>query len=208
MLELINVSKKFGNRKIIDEVNLKINSKDIIGVLGANGAGKSVLLKTISGFLKPDNGKIISYDDIGISIQDNSLYESLSVYQNLSYFADIYKVKDKKTTIQNISNRLGISSILNSNVGNLSGGTKKKVDIACSLINGPRVLILDEPFTGLDKNFVNELINLLKEINSYGVSLIISTHIFPQIKDICNRFILVKDSVVSEISKYQATEMF
>ncbi len=208
MLEFINISKKFGNRKILDNVSFKINSKDIIGVLGENGSGKSVLLKTLSGFLKQDSGKIISYDNIGMSIQDNSLYESLSVYQNLNYFADIYQVKNKKVVIQNISDRLGISKILNSNVGNLSGGTKKKIDIACALINEPRLLILDEPFTGLDKNFVSDLLKFLKELNGYGVSLIISSHIFPQIKEICNRFIVIKDSSVSEISKSQAMEMF
>ncbi len=208
MIELINVSKKLGKRKILDGINFKLNDKDIVGVLGSNGAGKSVLLKTIAGFLKPDSGEIISSGEIGISIQDNSFYESLTVYQNLSYFADIYKVKNKKVVIQNISNRLEISALLNLPVENLSGGTKKKIDIACSLLNEPRTLLLDEPFTGLDRNFINELIYLLKEINSYGVSLMVSSHIFPQIKDLCNRFIIVKEGKILEIPKSQAIAMF
>lgn len=208
MLELINVSKSFGNRKILDNINLKFANKEIIGILGPNGAGKSVLLKIIAGFLSPDKGRVYSNGKVGISIQDNSFYESLTVKQNLNYFANIYKVEDKKNKIAELIHELGLSNFVNSNVSTLSGGTKKKLDLACSLLNDPSILVLDEPFTGLDRSFTNELVRLLKKLNERGLTLIISSHVVPSTFDLCNRFLLVEDGSVSPVSKEIVKEMF
>lgn len=208
MIELVNVSKKFGKRKILNNVSLKIGHKEIVGILGPNGAGKSVFLKTLAGFLKPDKGHVVSSGEVGISIQDNSFYESLTVKQNLYYFARIYKIKDKKRRIDEIVNRTGLKQFFNSHVNTLSGGTKKKLDLACSLLNNPSTLILDEPFTGLDKFFVNELINLLRGLNEQGVTLVISSHIVPHIFDLCNRFLVVEKGDVSEMEKDMVKEFF
>ncbi|MBM3231970.1 ABC transporter ATP-binding protein [Candidatus Pacearchaeota archaeon] len=201
MIELVNVSKKLGGRKILDNVSLKFGGNDVVGVLGPNGAGKSVLLKTIAGFLKPDKGKIYSKGEIGISIQDNSFYESLTVEQNLYYFARIYRIKEKKKKINELLKELGLEKFVKSGANTLSGGTKKKLDLACSLLNSPSTIILDEPFTGLDKMFVDELNTLLKTIHSLGVTIIISSHIIPSMIDICNRFILVQDGEIKEVSR-------
>lgn len=208
MIELINVSKKFGKKIVLNNVNLNIADNEIVGILGANGSGKSVFLKIISGFIKPDKGKVNVSGAIGISIQDNSFYESLTVKQNLKYFANIYGVKEKKEIIKYLTGRLGLDNFLNANAGTLSGGTKKKLDLACSLLNSPHILILDEPFTGLDKKFVMELAYFLRQLNKSGIGLIISSHNFSQISEVCNRFLMVDKTSVTEVSKSQAIEMF
>ena len=207
MIELVGVSKKFGKRRILHNVNLKIGYREIIGIIGPNGAGKSVLLKTMAGFLKPDQGQVFSSGEVGISIQDNSFYESLTVKQNLKYFSRIYNVKDKEK-INEIVEELGLKQFLNSNVNTLSGGTKKKLDLACSLLNDPSTLILDEPFTGLDKMYVNELVSLLIRLNNRGITLVISSHIVPHTYSLCSRFLVVQDETVKEISKERVKVLF
>ena len=207
MIELVGVSKKFGKRRILHNINLKIGYKEIIGIIGPNGAGKSVLLKTMAGFLKPDKGQVFSSGEVGISIQDNSFYESLTVKQNLKYFSRIYNVKDKEK-INEIVEELGLKQFLNSNVNTLSGGTKKKLDLACSLLNDPSTLILDEPFTGLDKMYVNELVSLLIRLNNRGITLVISSHIVPHTYSLCSRFLVVQDETVKEISKERVKVLF
>lgn len=206
MIELVNVTKKLGGKKILDNVSLKIGNKEIIGVIGPNGAGKSVFLKTVAGFLKPNKGKVFTFGEVGMSIQDNSFYESLTVKQNLTYFSRIYKIKQRKKKIEELLIELGLSKFANSNVNTLSGGTKKKLDLACSLLNNPSTLVLDEPFTGLDKLYVDDLTNLLKILNNLGITLVISSHILPHIFDLCTRFLLIKDGQVKEVTKEDVKE--
>jgi ABC-2 type transport system ATP-binding protein len=203
-----NVSKKFNRRKIIDNISFKISQRDIFGILGSSGSGKSVLLKMMMGFIKPDSGSILVSSKIGFSTQENSIYLNLTLKQNLKYFAKMYNVPNKNQQIKNLISLLGLEGFENTLACNLSGGTKKRLDIACALLNDPKILFLDEPFSGLDSFLVNQLSEFLKKLKQQGITIILSSHLLQQVENLCNKLIFLKDKKVFSISKSQLKNLY
>jgi len=203
-----NVSKIFNNNKVLYDINFKINKGDIIGILGRSGSGKSVILKIISGFISPTTGSIKTNKKIGFSVQSNSLYETLTLKQNLNYFAKIYEVKNSKEQIEKLIKFLHLESYKKILVKNLSGGTKKRLDIACALLEDPEILILDEPFVGLDSFLVNELSMFIKILQKKNNTIIISSHLLHQLENLCSRFLFVEKGKLKEITKDQLKNLY
>lgn len=206
IISLKEITKEFGKKKILDKINLNIQKGDVLGIVGPSGEGKSVLIKILIGFYKEDSGeKFISInpDKIGFSMQENSIYDSLTTKQNLEYFAKIYGLKrnDRKTKIPEILQLMDLKEFENILTKNLSGGTKKRLDIGCALVNSPEIIILDEPFLGLDPERINNLLAILSKLNKRGTTLVITSHIVPELLKICNKIGLVKNKQFRLINK-------
>lgn len=208
VLRVHNLSKKFKKKQILKNVNLSINKGDIAAVIGGSGSGKSVLLKTIIGFLKPNKGSVTLNEVIGFSAQSNSIYENLTVKQNLHYFSEMYEVRNRKEAIENLIDVLQLDQYRNVHVRNLSGGTAKRVDIACALLENPEILVLDEPFTGLDFLLVERLSIFLKKLQKIGTTIIISSHKLNQVENLCNKFFLMSEGSATEITLAQFRNLY
>ena len=208
VIEIKDMSKTFRRKKVLEKVNLTINSGEIVGILGGSGSGKSVLLKTILGFYYPTTGIIKIYKKVGFSTQDNSLYESLTLQQNLDYFSRVYNIADGRKKIDFLIELLQLEEYRKTIVKNLSGGTKKRLDIACALLEDPEILILDEPFVGLDSFLVSRLSEFLKSLQKKGNTIIFSSHILNQVETLCNRLFFVEKNTVKEINKSQLKELY
>lgn len=208
VIKLQGISKKFKNKIILDNISLSINKQEIIGITGKSGSGKSILLKIILGYIKQDKGTISIKSRIGFSSQENSLYENLTLYQNLNYFAKINNVEKRKEKIKELLDILCLKEYEKYLIKNLSGGTKKRVDIACALLNNPEVLILDEPFVGLDHLLIKQLSDFLLKLKKNGMTIIMSSHVLEPIETLCNRILFVKDNKLSNVNKTELKEAY
>lgn len=214
ILQIRGLSKSFGKKQVLDAVDLDINSGEIFGVIGMSGAGKTTLLEILIGFIKPDNGTIMFIPRVttsavpentspvsitkepdtikkifGFATQEPSFYDKLTVEENLRYFASLYNLKkeDIANKINSILDFVDLSDEKQTLAGDLSGGMKKRLDIACSLINNPSILILDEPTADLDPVSRKHIWNLIKKINAQGSTIIVSSHFLEEMDILCNR---------------------
>jgi ABC-2 type transport system ATP-binding protein len=208
------VSKSFGKLKVLDSIFFTIRKGESIGLVGRSGCGKSVLLKIIIGFLSKDSGEIsidhVTKDKIGFSMQNNSLYEYLTVRQNLNYFSKLYGIprKKRRAIIPDIIKKLRLEEFEKVLVKELSGGTRKRVDIACALLNNPDILILDEPFLGLDPELVSKLAGFILELNRKGTTILISSHRITELGMICSRFVLMKEKKLNSIGRNELANAY
>ncbi len=197
LLRTEKLCKNFHKKSIIKDINFTINDKEIIGLVGKSGCGKSVFIKLLIGFYLPSSGEIIRNNDvkIGFSMQNNSLYENLTAYQNLKYFCSIISMnrKTRKLKIESLLKDLYLEEYRNVLVKNLSGGTKKRLDIACALINDPDIIILDEPLVGLDPEEVKQISEIIINLNKKGKTILLSSHIIDELTKICTDYIVLKD---------------
>ena len=187
-LEIKNISKKYNDQDALINVSFSLKQGDIVGFLGPNGAGKTTLMKIITSTLKQDIGDVIVFgnntitneivtkNNIGYLAENNPLYNEMDVNEYLYFIAELYKTKNKKDIINSLIKKTGLENERTKKIEQLSKGFKQRVGIAASLINDPKVLILDEPTTGLDPNQLIEIRNLIKEVGKEKIVLL-STHI-------------------------------
>lgn len=204
-LEIINLTKKFGEQIALNNINIQINKNEIIGLLGPNGAGKSTLMKSVVGGLKIEEGQII-YDgkditedeisakkNMGFLPENNPLYQEMYVKEYLQFVANIHHVPYEK--VDEIINLVGISPEKSKKISQLSKGYKQRVGLAQAIIHSPDLLILDEPTNGLDPNQIIEIRNIIKEIGQQK-TVILSTHIMQEVEALCTRVILIHEGKV------------
>ena len=208
-LDIKNISKKYANQIALKEISFSLKKGDIVGFLGPNGAGKTTLMKIITSTLKQDIGEVYIYgnntiydeiktkNDIGYLAENNPLYKEMNVTEYLDFIASIYSIKNKKDLINDLILKTGLEKEKYKLIENLSKGYKQRVGIASALINNPKVLILDEPTTGLDPNQLVEIRNLIKEVGKEKIVLL-STHILQEIPKICNHIIIIKEGEIVE----------
>ena len=213
-LEIKNIGKKYNNQDALKNVSFSLKKGDIVGFLGPNGAGKTTLMKIITSTLKQDLGDVIVFgnntltndlitkNDIGYLAENNPLYKEMDVNEYLDFIASLYKVKNKKEIINSLIIKTGLKDERSKKIEQLSKGFKQRVGIAASLINNPKVLILDEPTTGLDPNQLIEIRNLIKEIGKDKIVLL-STHILQEIPKICNHIIVINNGEIVENIKME-----
>ncbi len=221
-LQIINLTKKFGDQTALNNINIEINNTEIIGLLGPNGAGKSTLMKSIVGALKIDEGQIVfngkdireneieSKKNIGFLPENNPLYDEMYVKEYLSFVADIHQVS--KHRIAEIIELVGITPEGSKKISQLSKGYQQRVGLAQAILHAPDLLILDEPTNGLDPNQIIEIRNVIKEIGKEK-TVILSTHIMQEVEALCSRVILIhqgniiQDSNIEEFKgKYSSLE--
>ena len=210
MLELINYSKSYGEKKAVDNLSLKIESGDIYAFVGPNGAGKTTSLKSICGILDFDSGDILID---GISIKKNpilckkkiaylpdnpDLYEFMKGIDYLNFICDIYEVKEgREEIIKKYSDEFELTGFLGNTINTYSHGMKQKLAIISLLIHHPKLLILDEPFVGLDPISTHKLQDILKELTKNGAAVLFSTHVLEVAEKLCNKVaIIIKGKVV------------
>lgn len=211
ILEVKNLTKSFGNRKILDNINLTIYEKEIVGLIGPNGAGKTTLIKSILKLYNIDNGsvKICGFpinkhledalSKTGSIIEKPDLYLNISGRKNLEVVALMNHLKDKEY-INEIIEIVGLEDRIDDKVKNYSLGMKQRLGLATALIKKPRLLILDEPTNGLDPYGIKELRQLLKKISERNkMSILISSHILSEVENICDRVVIIqKGKLVSD----------
>ncbi|TXF74866.1 ABC transporter ATP-binding protein [Chryseobacterium sp.] len=221
-LQIIGLTKKFGEQTALNDINLTIDRNEIIGLLGPNGAGKSTLMKSITGVLKIDEGQIVfngndiseheilSKKNIGFLPENNPLYPEMFVKEYLSYVADLHKIE--KGRVDEVIELVGITPEKSKKISQLSKGYKQRVDLAQAILHSPDLLILDEPTNGLDPNQIIEIRNVIKEIGKEK-TVILSTHIMQEVEALCTRVILIhngniiQDSPVEEFKgKFESLE--
>ncbi|MHA3045267.1 ABC transporter ATP-binding protein [Riemerella anatipestifer] len=222
ILDIVNLTKKFGEQVALNQINLTIQKKEIIGLLGPNGAGKSTLMKTISGVLDIEEGEI-SFNGTSLSVgtldakkkigflpENNPLYTEMYVREYLELVADIHRIPKQST--DEVIDLVGITPEKSKKIGQLSKGYKQRVGLAQAIIHQPDLLILDEPTNGLDPNQILEIREVIKEIGRKK-TVILSTHIMQEVEALCSRVILIhkgnimQDSPIEEFKgKYASLE--
>jgi len=211
-IKINSVSKSFGKNNVINNVSLNIPKGKILGLVGVSGSGKTTLLKMIVGFYKPTNGSVlldnknILYSKpirrhFGFGSQENCFYGKLNVEENVRYFAELYGLSDEFVDLRldSVLNLVGLYSARKTLADNLSTGMKRRLDIACSLIHDPNVVILDEPTEDLDLNLREEILDLIRKINKEGKTVIMTSHLLEEIENICDNVGIL---VNGKIAKY------
>ena len=188
ILSLEHVTKRFGYRCILNDISFSVETGEFVTLIGNNGAGKSTLLRIISTLSKPTNGRIFFYganqkqsqrewqQKIGIISHENRLYGDLSSKDNLRLFGTLYGVEDLESKTDKILQETNLSHVARLPIGNFSSGMKKRLMIARLMLCKPEILILDEPFTGLDQNSNQWFQNYLKSFHQQGGTVIMVTH--------------------------------
>lgn len=213
MLEIKNFSKIYkGGKKAVDKFNLTVASGDIYGFIGHNGAGKSTMIKAIAGVLDFEEGEIFvdGYDlkkspidckKIIAYIPDNpDLYEHLTGIQYLNFISDIFKVgkEEREERIEKYGDLFEITSALGDLISSYSHGMKQKLALISALIHKPKLLLLDEPFVGLDPKASLILKNTMHEICKEGSAIFFSTHVLDVAEKLCNKIAIIKDGKLIE----------
>lgn len=212
MIEVKNVTKKYGSLSAVDDISFKINEGEIVGLLGPNGAGKSTTMNMMTGYIEPTEGEILigGYDivkkskkakeQIGYMPEGVPLYSDLTVKEFVSYMAELKKVdrKNRKEMVDKIINQTGLKEVEKKLTKNLSRGYKQRVSMAGALVGEPKILILDEPTVGLDPKQITEIRELIKELGKTH-TIILSSHILSEVSQICNKVIIInKGKIIAQ----------
>ena len=226
LLEIKNISKSYGAQRVLCAINQTFDAGRIVGLLGPNGAGKSTLMKIVTGYIAADEGEVlidakrVSVDDVatkrlvGYLPEHNPLYLDMYVREYLSFVAEVYGLKGvaRRETVEGVIERTGLTVEANKKIGQLSKGYRQRVGIAAAIIHNPRVLILDEPTTGLDPNQLIEIRQLIKDLGRDRL-VIFSTHIMQEVEQVCDDVIVInKGNVIEQgekdalVAKYGSIE--
>tara|TARA_B100000674_G_scaffold37771_1_gene26400 strand:- start:13 stop:726 length:714 start_codon:yes stop_codon:yes gene_type:complete len=218
MLNVKDISKSIKGKKIVSKVSIEISESDIFGLLGPNGAGKTTTFYIIAGLMNPDEGKImLSSEDIsklpmhkrsklGIKYlpQEPSVFQNLTVYENLLGLAELSFKNDKdiKNFVSSSIEEFGLSEITQLKGRQLSGGQRRKVEIARTLAAKPKIILLDEPFAGIDPIAIEDIKKVLKKLSGKGIGILITDHNVRETLEICNQAAIISNGeIISQGTK-------
>lgn len=216
VIELNNVTKSFGDHEVLKGVNLKVNSGEVVSVIGASGSGKSTMLRCINLLERPDGGDIVFNGEsifgqdvniagyrtkVGMVFQSFNLFENMNVLKNCT-IGQIKVLKRDKKEAEEIAlkylEKVGMSAFVNARPAQLSGGQKQRVAIARALAMEPEVLLFDEPTSALDPEMVGEVLLVMKRLAESGLTMIVVTHEMQFAKDVSSRVVFMDGGVVAE----------
>ena len=220
-IEISHISRSFGEQTVLRDISFQIGEGEVVGFLGPNGAGKTTTMRILAGALDYRNGsaKICSVEvadnpletkkNVGYLPEQNPLYTDMYVREYLNFVAETYRLgHEKEKRVEELIDLVGLRPEIRKKIGQLSKGYRQRVGLAQALIHNPKVLILDEPTTGLDPNQLVEIRNLIKEIGK-NRTVLFSTHILQEIEAVCNRVIIINKGEivadytdVNQISRY------
>ena len=212
MIEVKNVTKKYGKAVAVDNISFNIEDGEIVGLLGPNGAGKSTTMNIITGFIEQTEGDVIidgyntlkkpkkAKKEIGYMPEGVPLYTDLTVKEFVSYMAEIKQVnkKERKEKVEKIIEKTGLKDVEKKLIKNLSRGYKQRVSMAGALVGEPKILILDEPTVGLDPKQITEIRSMIKELGKEH-TIILSSHILSEVSQICNKVIIINKGKIVAI---------
>jgi len=188
IIDVEGLVKRFGSKAVVNGVSMRVRRGEIYGFLGPNGSGKTTTIRMLCGLLRPDGGQgtCLGYDihreselikpQVGYMAQHFSLYEDLTVQENMDFIARLYGVAQRKRAIENAIERIGLDRFARQLAGTLSGGWKQRLALACCLLHGPKLLLLDEPTAGVDPKARREFWDQVHDLAADGITALISTH--------------------------------
>jgi ABC-type multidrug transport system ATPase subunit len=200
VIDVRNLRKSFGERKVVEGLSLQVDKGEICGFLGANGSGKTTTIRMLCGLLVPDagEGECIGLDiirqaplirrHVGYMTQKFSFYEDLTVFENLDFVASVYEMKNRRAAVDDIMTRLGLLDRRDQLAGQLSGGWKQRLALAACVLHEPKLLLLDEPTAGVDAKARREFWDLIHDMAGEGLTVLVSTHYMDEAER-CNRIV-------------------
>lgn len=209
-IETHNLTKKYKDKVAVNNLNLSIKKKELFALLGTNGAGKTTTIKMLSSIILPTSGEIIINDldlsknkqkikeILNVSPQETAIAPNLTVLENLEFMAGVYEIKDKKKKIEELIKLFKLESILKQKAKTLSGGWQRKVSIAISLINDPKILFLDEPTLGLDVIARKELWNIINDLKKEK-TIILTTHYMEEAESLADRIGIMANGTLVDV---------
>jgi len=215
VIEVEGLVKHYGEVKAVDGVSFSVQEGETFGLLGPNGAGKTTLMEIMCGLRRFDQGKVTIHGfdlvkdslkvraSIGFCPQETLLYDLLSVRENLAFSAALYSMSTKnfKERVEFSSKVLGIGEFLKRRVQQLSGGMKRRANLAASIIHDPPIVILDEPTVGFDPTIKREFWELIRNLKSYGKTVLLSTHDMYEADEICDRVAIMERGKIAALDK-------
>ena len=211
ILELKNITKRYDDKLVVDNVSFSINEGETFGLLGPNGAGKSTIISMICGLVKPDKGNILidgysitkdsilAKKNIGMVPQDIALYENLSAIDNLKFWGTLYGLSGNllKSRIDEALEITGLKDRAKNKIKSYSGGMKRRINIAAAFMHHPKLLIMDEPTVGIDPQSRNHILEFTKNLNeNYGTTVIYTSHYMEEVEMLCNRLVILDEGKI------------
>lgn len=208
IVKVENVTKYFKQEKVLDDVNMNLETGHIYGIVGKNGAGKTVLFKIIAGFIKPSSGKVTVAgkiigvdrdfpDSLGLIIETPGFLSQYNAYQNLLYLANINN-KISKEDIKEAIRMVGLDPDSNKKVGKFSLGMRQRLGIAQAIMENPNLIILDEPMNGLDKKGIEDVKELLLKLKGDGKTILMASH-YAEGMEICDEVFQMEDGKLGDM---------
>jgi len=203
MIHTTNLTKEYNGFKAVDNLNLKIDAGQIYGFLGPNGAGKTTTILMLLGILKPTRGEIYIMGEplsknplsikkkIGVVSEKQYLYKDMTAGEYLNFFADLYRVKNKKERIDQLLSAVGLLEVKNKKLGAFSRGMQQKLGFVRALLHDPQLLLLDEPVSGLDPTGIKQVRDLIEEENKKGKTIFISSHLLSEVEKLCSKVAII-----------------
>ena len=213
-IEVNKLTKKFKDKIAVNEIDLKIKQGELFALLGTNGAGKTTTIKMLSGLILPTSGSIIIdkmdikkdvfkiKEILNVSPQETAIAPNLTVKENLEFMAGVYQIKNKEKKINELINMFKLDEVLSKKAKILSGGWQRKVSIALSLINDPKILFLDEPTLGLDAIARKELWKVIKELKG-KITIILTTHYMEEAESLSDRIGIMSNGNLVDVGTPQ-----
>ena len=236
LLKTVDLTKKYDNKVVVDNLNIEIEEGEVFGLLGPNGAGKSTTMNMISGIVRPTLGNVEFMDmdfeknrkklidNLGYIPQELAIHGNLKAWENVELFTSLYGIKgaELKERIDESLEYVGLLEKKNEYAKNFSGGMKRRLNIACAIGHHPKLLIFDEPTVGIDPQSRNFILDKIKESNKNGATVIYTSHYMEEVEAICTRIAIMdngkviatgtsdelKKMVVDDISTITLEEVF
>lgn len=212
MLKVENVEKFYKSRRAVDNVSITVNQGEVVGVLGPNGAGKTTIFSIIIGILKPSAGRIFLGDmeithlptykraRLGLCYlpQEPSIFRKLTVEENIMAILEFQTMSsyERSNTLSRLMQELNISSLAGQQAITLSGGERRRVEIARALASSPAFIFLDEPFAGIDPISINDLQHIISQLKSKNIGILITDHNVQHTLEVCDRVYILNDGVI------------
>ncbi|MCR8642729.1 ABC transporter ATP-binding protein [Paenibacillus sp. N1-5-1-14] len=218
ILEVKNLTKKFGDFIAVDHMSLSVAEGEIFGFLGANGAGKSTTISIVSSLIRSTEGEVFILgkditkhgkfvkSNIGIVPQDIAIYSNLTAYENVAFFAGLYGLRGSELhdRVMEALEFVGLTDKAKSIPGNFSGGMKRRLNIACAIAHRPKLIIMDEPTVGIDPQSRNYILNSVRKLNEMGCTIIYTSHYMEEVEEICSRIAIIDHGkIIAEGTKEQ-----
>jgi len=212
ILKMENIIKRFNENLALDYLSLDAEEGEVIGLLGPNGAGKTTCIKSIVGLLPVDEGEITVFGmkqdgknksirrQIGFVTQDITIYENMTARENLAFFGSLYGLEKQvlKDRIEEVARIIGLEGRLDERPKYFSGGMKRRLNIGCSILHHPRLLIMDEPTVGIDPQSRNYILDFVEKVSAAGTTVIYTSHYIEEVEAIADRiFIMDQGHVIA-----------
>ncbi len=213
MIKVKGLEKRFKENTALNGINLQINKNEIFGLLGPSGAGKTTLIKILTGQMKPCDGQAFVFDHestslnkkeyarIGMVLDEQGLYERITAIQNLYLYADIHDIPHVKAV--EVIDKIGLSEAKNTPVKKLSKGMKQRLTVGRAILHEPDLLFLDEPTTGLDPRTMKEIHELIFSLRKNGTTIFLTTHNMEEATKLCDRVALLDNGIICECGSPQ-----